>query len=217
MTSWIIGIIGLYIAVTILGVIVGLYVRIFNNDPKRLINTWKIFKGNFYTDKNESWYRRLLHLVSRFTWELLQTTIGYLFSQLRNALGKVDRVDFIYGITYSSGENSKSRWGVSIGNHINISLRDLVATNFNARFFSDPLFVHEMGNTFDSKIFGPLYLFFIGIPSLISAIKSRKQSATLHSYTHQQFWTETRADRHAERFVSKKNRIKADVNHSYPI
>jgi len=80
-------------------------------------------------------------------------------------------------------ENSNSRWGISIGNHINIQ------NNVNSfDMVNDPLLLHEYGHTFDSQIFGLSYLFAIGIPSASGAE-----------------WTERRADNH---WINYLKRIK---------
>ena len=66
---------------------------------------------------------------------------------------------------------------------------------------SDPLFMHEYGHTFDSRIFGPSYLFAIGIPSAFSAGISEYIANGL--YTHDVYWTERRANKHAKRYFGK--------------
>lgn len=190
----------IYLLPTLMSILSGLITFIYRKDRTRIYNSWKILKGNFYTNENHGVFKKAVQLISRFTWELLQTTTGYVFSQLRNTLGYVHSVNSIYGVTYVISENQKKRWGVSIGNHINISLWDKISTGFNARFYSDTLFIHEIGHTVDSRLFGPAYLLAIGIPSVISIT-----TATRHlteSSTHDFFWTEKRADRHAEKLVS---------------
>lgn len=62
----------------------------------------------------------------------------------------------------------------------------------------------QTGNTVDSRAFGLSYLFAIGIPSLISA--SKKDG------THSQYWTETRANRRADKYFRKY----FNVNWNYP-
>ena len=37
------------------------------------------------------------------------------------------------------------------------------------KVYSNPLLLHEYGHTFDSEMFGPGYLFGVGIPSAASA------------------------------------------------
>jgi hypothetical protein len=63
----------------------------------------------------------------------------------------------------------------------------------------DRLIVHEYGHTFQSLIFGPLYILVIGIPSLswarLGRYKKLRASSGL-SYSH--YWTEKWADRLGE-------------------
>lgn len=142
--------------------------------------------------------------ISRYTWEGLQTWVGYNHTQLRNAAGNIDRVDYLGGATFATNENAGYRDGVSLGNYININIDDEIQGNFEDRVTSDPLFMHEYGHTFDSQIFGPAYLFAVGIPSAISASKASQASGEpINVSTHAFFWTEMRANRHAERYFSK--------------
>ena len=58
--------------------------------------------------------------------------------------------------------------------------------------------MHELdGHTKDSKIFGPIYLFVIGIPSLFWAWLKNKGTC------YYSFYTETRANKHAGLKVNK--------------
>src|SRR5690606_24824652 len=76
--------------------------------------------------------------------------------------------------------------GVSMGNYVNVSIKDGIQGDFKNRVINDPLFMHEYGHTFDSQIYGLSYLFAIGIPSSEGAK-----------------WTEVRANRHAARYFGK--------------
>lgn len=62
----------------------------------------------------------------------------------------------------------------------------------------DPYVAHEInGHTKDSKIFGPLYLFVIGIPSILNA-------AFDFTECYYDFYTEKLANKHAGILVTKK-------------
>jgi len=148
-------------------------------------NAGKILLGKTYTDENNFWHG-LTQSITRYTWEGLQTWAGYNFSQFRNTFGGVDRVDYLGGATFVTGENREYRQGVSLGNYPNIWLWDEIEGNFDERVTSDPIFMHEYGHTFDSQWFGPLYLPVIGIPSASGAL-----------------WTEKRANRYAKRYFEK--------------
>jgi hypothetical protein len=143
----------------------------------------------------------LLHIPG---WETDQTLIGNTFSHFRNLSGNVDRVDFFDGATYVTSTNQDSRWGVTLGNYINISTTDEIDGNFEDMVTSDPLFMHEYGHTFQSHIWGPLYLPVIGIPSLISASNATQVDGEPYGVqTHDFRWYEMRANRNAANYFSK--------------
>lgn len=114
-----------------------------SGDWSALGNTWKLFVGNFYLDRNRNFFGQTWQGISRFSWELPQSTIGHSASQLRNAYRRngyeVDRVEYFGGATYAIDENSSHRNGVSLGNFININIRDNIRGSFKERLISDPL------------------------------------------------------------------------------
>jgi len=74
------------------------------------------------------------------------------------------------------------------------------------------MYMHEYGHSFDSKRFGPMYLFGIGLPSLASAYKSKKPirewngkpvSNPYNLYPHDIYWTELRANSKAKEYFEK--------------
>ncbi|NEN25810.1 hypothetical protein G3O08_20175 [Cryomorpha ignava] len=180
-----------YGATTVFGVADGIQTGINTGDWTQLGNAGKQFAGNFYLDENKNFFGQTWQGISRFSWELPQTTIGHGYSQVRNAYNGVDRVDFLGGATFSTKENTDNRQGVSIGNFINIDIRSEIEENFQEYVTGnsekgipgDPLYMHEYGHTFDSRLFGPLYLFGIGIPSASGAE-----------------WTEIRANKFARKY-----------------
>ena len=165
-------------------------------------NAWKITEGLFVTDPNKDFLGQSGEFFSRFSWELVQTSAGYFYTQGRNAIGNVDRVDYLGGATFATRENAGYRDGVTMGNFININIGDAITGDFRDRVISDPLFMHEHGHTRDSRIFGPIYLIAIGIPSISSAYKNQTITAPPFN-THRGFWTEKRANRHAKRYFGK--------------
>ncbi len=183
------------------GTLSGLGDGIFNGDWDRLKNTGKLFTGNFYLDGNRNFLGQTLQGIGRFSWELPQTTIGHSVSQIRNSFGGTDRVDYFGGATFSTAENQETRNGVSIGNFINLNLRDEITGSFEDRVISDPIFMHEYGHTFDSQIFGSFYLPIVGLPSLISAASSRPLNGGIS--THSIRWYERNANKHAARYFGK--------------
>jgi len=174
----------IYGSTTALSLLGGINQGALYGDWSRLENSGKIFAGNFYLDSNRSLLGQTWQGISRFSWELPQSTVGHGYAQLRNTFGIVDRVDYFGGATFSTNvrPGASSRWGVSIGNHINIQRTD---NSFD--IMNDPLLMHEYGHTFDSQMFGLTYLLSIGIPSASGAE-----------------WTEHRANRHAARYFGDR-------------
>lgn len=60
--------------------------------------------------------------------------------------------------------------------------------------------MHEYGHTFDSRRFGPLYLVYPGIPSLLSAAFSKPITTLI--YSHDIRWYEMSANNHAADYFS---------------
>ena len=108
-------------------------------------------------------------------------------------------MDYLGGVTFATNENAGYRDGVSLGNYININIDDEITSSFQDRVIEDPLFMHEHGHTFDSRLFGVSYLFAIGIPSILSANKENGD--------HYKFWTERRANRHAKNYFGNHHGI----------
>ncbi|MFV0419283.1 MAG: hypothetical protein ACK5KT_11205 [Dysgonomonas sp.] len=147
----------------------------------------QLFLGNFYLDEH-SFVGGIWRGFTRHTWEMLNTLVGHTYSQIRNSSGLTDYVEYFGGATFSIRENVTdfNGWrGVSLGNYINIKLRN----NFDKKYpggwiyGENGLYWHEYGHTFDSRLFGALYLPVVGLVS----------AAT-------QGWTENRANRHSNRY-----------------
>ena len=82
----------------------------------------QITRGLFLTDRKRSAIGRVWQLVSRFTWELPQTLVGWLFTLFRALAGRVNRVDTLGGITFASGKARSFGGGVSLGSFIDLWL-----------------------------------------------------------------------------------------------
>ncbi len=201
----------LYGGTTALSAVTGLGKGVFKGGWSKLKNTGKIFIGNFYLDSNRNFFAQTWQGISRHTWELPQSTIGHGYSQLRNTFWSV-RVDYFGGATFVTNENRDDRSGMSLGNFINISIRDEIQGDFDARVISDPLFMHEYGHSFDSRLFGLSYLFAIGLPSLISASRSSPVNGEPPGVTTHDFrWYEMRANRHGARYFKKYYGVNWDL------
>ena len=155
---------------------------------------FQLTRGLFLTDPKRSAIGRVWQLFSRFTWELPQTIVGWLFSVARALAGRVDRVDVLGGITFASGRARSFGGGVSLGSFVDLWLWHVLPGRDESFGLCDQLCMHEFGHTADSQRFGWLYLPFIGLSSLMSAMGKGN---------HNVFWTEVRANNHAKKYFTK--------------
>lgn len=166
--------------------------------------------GLFYLDENDFW-EGVKQGYLRHTLEFLQTGLGYDYTQFRNFFDPVDRVDYLGGATFVTKENSKNEQGVTIGNYANMDIFGQIGTvTFDEYVKNKPLYMHEYGHTIDSRRYGLAYLFYVGVPSLMSAALSTSSSETspttglsFKRYTHDVFRTETSANRNASTYFSE--------------
>jgi hypothetical protein len=124
-------------------------------------NHFKIFGGLFISDKNKSGGGQFWEVLSRFTWQGLQTAVGHLYAQFANTVGQVDKVSYKAGATAMSGIFWGTGSAITIGSYIH-GISDLEADPNNS------LFQHEYGHYLQSQGMGPAYLTRVGIPSILS-------------------------------------------------
>lgn len=119
-----------------------------------------------------------------FLWQLPQNLVAIGILLYGRSIRLVCYRNFCLGLSVRLPQNAA---GVSLGNFAIIS-PDCI---------HDPIILrHEMdGHTVDSKIFGPLYLPVIGIPSLLHLFHYNRKRPKNKSYYD--FYTERRANRHA--------------------
>lgn len=116
-----------------------------------------------------------------FLWQLPQSLIGLFFLLYFWLMGDVKLISykklcFAFSSKYMAG-------GISLGNFAFVS-------NYNAT--KTAVVMHEQeGHTVDSKIWGPLYLFIIGIPSIMWAWLGDDNKC------YYSFYTEKWANNHA--------------------
>ena len=161
---------------------------------KRLKIAAHLTRGLFLTDPKRSVTGRVWQLVSRFTWELPQTLVGWLFSVARALAGRAERVDVLGGITFVTGKARSFGGGVSLGTFVDLWLWRALPGRDERFVLCDQLCMHEFGHIVDSQLFGWFYLPVIGLSSLMSAMGKGN---------HNVFWTEIRANKHAKRYFSK--------------
>ena len=89
-----------------------------------------------------------------FLWQLPQNILGLVFFLVyRKHVKNVQRVK---GVIVYSIYHEYCRWGLSLGKFI-----------FITELYSQPLLLHEIGHSKQSKMLGPLYLIIVGIPSFV--------------------------------------------------
>ena len=116
-----------------------------------------------------------------FLWQLPQNLVALAVLPFIGKLRVVARRNYCIGVAGSRFPDNAS--GVSLGNFA-IFHPDSIRDDFTIR--------HEMdGHAVDSMIFGPLYLFIIGIPSVLHLLFMKKGG------DYYDFWTERRANRFA--------------------
>jgi len=120
----------------------------------------KLIAGLFVTDKNLSIPHRTLQFISRFSWEIIQTSFGFIAALFVLLANKSKAVLFSNGSTVVV---LKSRFGAFTLAHI------IVGDNEIDAYPTQRLFQHEYGHYLQSMRCGPLYLFKYGLPSVISA------------------------------------------------
>ena len=168
--------------------------------------TAQITQGLFLTDPNRSPWGRVWQLFSRFTWELPQTLVGWLYSLSRALAGQVDRVETLGGITFAIKSCFNYSMGVSLGPFVDLWAGPRMHGEGEGFILGNQICMHEFGHTADSQLFGWFYLPFIGLPSLFSAYGKGD---------HNVFWTEIRANHHAKQYFGKYYSIAWNEN-GYP-
>ena len=166
----------------------------------------QLTRGLVLTDAKRSSWGRVWQLFSRFTWELPQTLVGWLYSVMRVLTGHVDRIDTFGGITFATKSDCSFVMGVSLGSFVDLWTVPWMRGEGEGYILSNQICQHEFGHTADSQLFGWGYLLFIGLPSLMNALRKGN---------HVFFWTEIRANRHAMRYFGKYYSIAWDED-GYP-
>lgn len=162
--------------------------------PLRLRFAAQITRGLFLTDAKRTVGGRMWQLFSRFTWELPQTLLGWLYSVGRALTGQIDRLDVLGGITFATKSGCSFGMGVSLGTFVDLWAGSWMRGEGEGFVLGNQICMHEFGHTIDSQRFGWAYLPIIGLPSLLSAFGKGD---------HNVFWTELRANGHAKRYFGK--------------
>lgn len=171
---------------------------------------WGLFKGS------------PKQILSRFTWELPQTFLGYEYSNYRLIVSDIEKVKYFDGATYVINQSNATTNGVTLGNYININTQESIPIDSDGRFapYTDGLFAHEYGHYLQSQRYGLGYLFSHGIPSIISAIKSKNKHETYkgNKYSkHNVFWTERDSNKKASVYFIDHGYIMSWLFVKYPL
>ena len=118
-----------------------------------------------------------------YIWQLPQNLLGlFMLLFMKPYVSK----EKYRGITYVVSK--KMSGGISLGNYV------ILSYSYRNKNISKKVWDHEWGHTRDSRMFGPLYLIVIGLPSLIWAwLYGSVIPYTKNGYY--KFYTEKRADR----------------------
>ena len=184
---------------------------------KKTTNAFKIDMGLFKGS--------LVQILSRFTWESFQTSLGYLYSHGRNIFSSVDAVEYFGGATYLIDKNHKKNNGVTIGPYININSTEEIPRDEYGNFapYKNYLYMHEYGHYLQSQEYGFGYIFTVGIPSLyntskkemVKVIDNDTGNPTYYSKV-KTMWFERHANGKASKYFKKKYNIEWDTS-LYPI
>ncbi len=148
-------------------------------------NEAKITLGLFRSGGDQNFFQSAWEVVSRFTWQLPQTLVGYGYANYLNYTSDT-KIDYYGGATTISTPAMKNT--VTLGNYI--------AGNPNLK--ADPsnyLFQHEFGHYLQSKKYGPAYLSAFAIPSGLSVAKGND---------HKLFRVEQDANARAIKYFNKR-------------
>ncbi len=159
--------------------LVGLFTGGWDRACQMAENDLKIWGGLFNVDKNKGGLGGFVELLSRFTWQLPQTVIGFLFTQTVNTFhlaGGVESVDYLHGATVL--RSNDSNWGA-------ITFGSFITGDSSIRADDENrLFQHEFGHYLQSQEHGLLWLLTYAIESGISASVNKPREHD-HVYTEQ--------------------------------
>ena len=148
-------------------------------------NETKIMLGLLRTGGHQNIFQSAWEVISRFTWQIPQTLVGYGYANYLNYTSET-KIDYYGGTTTISTSAMKN--AVTLGNYISGN-EDLEASPSNG------LFQHEYGHYLQSKRFGPAYLPAFAIPSGLSVAKGND---------HKYFRVEQDANARAIKYFNKR-------------
>lgn len=125
-------------------------------------------------------------------WQLPQNIVGLLFLFVLVLTGSVKKIESTKWSTAFEADAMGGGTGISLGVFCFLS---------KVSAMRPASIAHELkGHTWDSRLMGPLYLFIVGIPSLLNA-------ACHFTECYYDFYTEARSNRHAGLGVNENCRL----------
>lgn len=127
-------------------------------------------------------FKQIMNQVLQWTWALPQNILGlfvFIWTKIRKRKSETYKGAIV------------TRWdncgGISLGQFIFVPMKA-----------KEDMIKHEYGHHLDSNCLGPLYLFVIGIPSIVWSWC--KKYRIKHNLTYYDFYTESRAERLGETY-----------------
>lgn len=179
--------IGIWLFFTLIGMLSALILGLVSGNWLLMRQSIKIASNGFYIEKDKSFHQRILNVISKQFWQQPQNLMGHCYAMLLNVMGSVKHCDRFEDILMISGKLYFAR-GISLGNFIfaeadDEKLPDNIVLAYN-NSEGVRTFRHEFGHYLQSRQCGWIYLFKIGLPSLIL-----------------QGWTETDADLRSDNYL----------------
>jgi hypothetical protein len=151
--------------------------RRFDNWLKMEFQPFNSILGTFRYDQSANWVEWPLQVLHNLTGgEFLQDYLGNGLGHYLNISGKVDASGYYQGRLVMRTDDNTLNNAISLGHYV---LGDNIALNPDDSKGHDlDLLAHEFGHTYQSRIMGPLYLFRIGLASVINNNGSIESDAT---------------------------------------
>ncbi len=165
-------------------------------------NMSRIYLGAFAADTKQAGWG--WQIVSRFTWEGIQSSMGLIAANQANIFWNADYVNYYAGATAISLHN-KFGGAFTLGSYI------MGGPTLRADP-SNPYFQHEYGHYLQSRIYGFAYMTTFATPSLVSAWLDDGTSTS--KWEHDYFDVEQDASQRALRFLRKRDPDYDDWNFS---
>lgn len=148
------------------GLVKGGWKRGWKEAAKLSSNSAKIWTGLFATGAGRNFWTASLELLSRFTYQSIQTTIGFTLMHGYNSIGgAINETGYVrtrYGAVVLPTRALGIGKAFTSGNYITANIKTKADPN-------NPTFQHEYGHYLQSLQLGPAYTSFISIPSLLNA------------------------------------------------